>query len=67
MNFGANVRDCRLMRNMTQVELAEKVGIARSGLTLIEIGTKVLSVPLAVELANALNVPVIWLIEGIKE
>lgn len=67
MNVGAYVKDCREMRGLTQLELSEKVGIPRSTLARIEIGSLVLSVPMAKELARVLNVPVVWLIDGIKK
>lgn len=55
MNIGENLRKIRLERNVTQAELAEKIGVTQSMLCQIERGTKALSVMLAVDIAKYLK------------
>lgn len=55
MNVGANIRRIREEKGIPQVWLAEQVGISQSMLCQIERGTKVPSLPLGVELAQALG------------
>lgn len=55
MNIGENTKKIRLEAGLTQEELAKKVGVGRSMLAQIERGTKTLSLPLAIDLADALE------------
>ena len=55
MNIGENLKHIRETRGMTQVALAEAVGVTPSMITQIERGTKALSVQLAVAIAQALE------------
>ena len=55
MNIGENLKRIREARGLTQVALAEAVGVTPSMITQIESGTKALSVKLAVDIAQTLN------------
>ena len=55
MNIGDNVRRIRTERNMTQIELAERVGVSQSMINQIERGTKALNVNLAAQMAVVLE------------
>lgn len=59
MNIGERIKTLRLERNMTAIELAERVGVARSMISQIERGSKTLSLPLAAEIAKVLEVSVL--------
>lgn len=50
-----NIRSLRLERGLSQIELAEKVGISQAMLCYIERGTRVVSLPLAAQLASILG------------
>ena len=66
MNYGKNIKEAREYRGITQAELAEKVGIARSTLAQLEIGALVLTLPMAVAIAEALKVEIMELINGLN-
>jgi putative transcriptional regulator len=53
-----SVRQHRLLRDMTQQELADRVGVTRQTILSIEKGKYTPSVALALYLADALNVTV---------
>lgn len=55
MSIGENVRLHRENAKLTQDELSAMIGVSRSMLAQIERGSKSLSLPLAVDLAEALN------------
>ncbi|MEE0858293.1 MAG: helix-turn-helix transcriptional regulator [Acutalibacteraceae bacterium] len=55
MNIGENTKKIRTNLGLTQTELAERVGIGRSMLAQIERGTKTMTLPVAAEIAKALN------------
>lgn len=57
MSVGQNIKRARESANMTQEELAAKMGIAQSALCRMEIGTKCLPFERAVQLSEILNVP----------
>ncbi len=54
-NIGNNLKEIRLVRNLTQDELAEKVKVSQAMIAQLERGTKSLSVPLGKEIAKVLN------------
>lgn len=62
MNIGERIKNLRLERNMTAIELAQRVGVARSMISQIERGSRTLSVPLAIEISKVLEVPLFELI-----
>jgi UDP-N-acetylglucosamine 1-carboxyvinyltransferase len=66
VNYGKNIKEAREYRGITQAELAEKVGIARSTLAQLEIGALVLTLPMAVAIAEALKVEIMELINGLN-
>lgn len=51
------VRACRLSRNMSQLELAKKVGVSRQTIIAIERAECMPSISVALQLATALQVP----------
>jgi len=63
--FGANVRDARERRHLTQADLARKAGLSKNGLSLIERGIRETSVAILLALARSLEVPPGLLLGGI--
>lgn len=55
MNFGQNVKTRREELGLTQIQLADKVGVSDPMISQIERGTKAASVPLAISIAEALD------------
>lgn len=55
MSIGENLKRIRESRNITQVELAETVGVASPMICQIERGSRALSLPLALEIAKVLK------------
>ncbi len=55
MNVGKNIRDLRERRGITQVQLAERVGITQAMLCQIERGTKNPSLQVGAEIAKNLS------------
>lgn len=53
MSVAENIRNIRIECNMTQCELAERVGVTQSMVAQIERGTKMPTVALAKEIAEA--------------
>jgi DNA-binding XRE family transcriptional regulator len=49
------IQDCRIKAGLTQIELAEKIGVTRQTIISIEKGTCVPSVVLALRLAKVLG------------
>ena len=62
--LGTNVQKYRKKNNLTQTELAEKIGISQKHLSDIETGTKFPSAGIIEKLANELNVSVALLFGG---
>ena len=56
--IGQRVRDARLKKQMTQEELAEKVGISTSYASAIETGASKVALPTLIQLANTLDTTV---------
>lgn len=56
VRIGGTVRGIRKARGMTQGELADAVGKARTYIANIEAGRKPLPLPLLIEIADALNI-----------
>ena len=63
-DLGARVKRLRRELNITQEQLAEKVGISTSFLGHIERGTRVASLETFVALCNALNVSADYLLQS---
>ena len=55
MSIGENIRRIRLERNITQADLARRVGISQPMIAMIERGTKTVSLPLSKEIADVLG------------
>lgn len=62
MDIGENLKRKRIEKNVTQAELAKKLGVSQPMLAQLERGTKNLTVNMAKEIANALKIDVIELI-----
>ena len=54
--IGNNVRYYRMKQKMTQNELAQIVGINASAITRIEGGTRMMSIPVLLDVATALSI-----------
>ena len=57
MNIGDAIRNAREAAGMTQAELAERAGVARCYITMLERGTKVCPIPTGMDIARALGIP----------
>lgn len=55
MDIGTNLRELRERRNMTQQELADILNFNRVQITQYERGTKVIPLPIAIEITKALG------------
>lgn len=55
MNIGKNIKFMRIKAGLQQVELAEKVGVSQSMICQIERGTKTCSIPLGMDIAEAIG------------
>ncbi|HSS03967.1 MAG TPA: helix-turn-helix domain-containing protein [Solirubrobacterales bacterium] len=63
--FGANLRDARERRHLTQHALARASGLGKNGLSLIEQGVNETTVETLLALARSLNLPPGHLLDGI--
>ena len=63
MKTGELIRKYRLEKGMTQLQLAEKVGIVESSIRLYEIGMRHAKIQRLKEIADALEVPFSSLLE----
>lgn len=63
--FGANLRDARERRHLTQRALASATGLSRSGVILIEAGTHETTIEALFEFSRALESPPELLLDGI--
>lgn len=64
--FGANLRDARERRHLTQHALARASGLGKNGLSLIEQGVNETTVETLLALACSLNLPPGHLLDGIR-
>lgn len=62
IQLGKNIRCFRQYRKLTQEDLAERVNISGSYMTMIENGTRNVSLDILIRLANELHVPLDYLI-----
>jgi transcriptional regulator with XRE-family HTH domain len=60
--FGARLRACRRERDMSQDELAQKMGTSKQVISRYEIGMRVPKITVASEFARILGVPVDYLL-----
>lgn len=58
MDYGKNLRKARENAQMTQTELAQRIGVTQSAIAKFERGSLLMSLPLAVELARELGITV---------
>lgn len=64
MNIGENLKHLREQKNMTQLELAERVGVSGPMIAQVERGTKTLSLPLGKAIADTIGCTLDDLIGG---
>ena len=57
MNIGKAIKLCRTQRGLSQVELAEKIGISVSYLSLVENGKRDIKISTLANIADTLQVP----------
>lgn len=60
---GVRVRQARLGRSLSQADLGERIGLDRSALTRVEAGERKISALELFSIADALQVPMSWLVE----
>lgn len=58
MNLGESIKYCRTVRKLTQKDLAEKSGISKSYLCLLEQGEREASISVLQSISEALCIPV---------
>lgn len=63
MSIGENIRRIRLKKDITQADLARRVGISQPMLAMIERGTKTVSLPLSKDIADVLGCSIEALID----
>lgn len=63
-NTGETLKKCRLAANMSQMELAEKIGISYQQLQKYEKGINNISVYRLKQISEALKIPISSLLEG---
>ena len=66
MSIGDNIRAARIECNMTQAELAEKVGLSQSTIALYEAGKRELTASQIVPFAHVLDTSPLFLLEGTR-
>ena len=54
--FGRKIKEKRLLRNLTQEQLAEKIGISPKSLSQIELGNNFVTADNIEKICNALNI-----------
>ncbi len=54
-NIGNNLKEIRLLRGLTQEDLASKVQVSQAMIAQMERGSKSISIPLGKEIAKVLN------------
>ena len=64
MNIGDAIKDARMATGMTQMELANEIGVTRNYICMLERGTKVCPIPTGMDIARALGIPFSALYEG---
>lgn len=62
--LGQRIKEERLKQSLTQEQLAEKVGISRLYITLIENGSRAVRVEVLERLADCLKVSIDYLVKG---
>ena len=63
MSIGDNIAKYRNEKKLTQVDLADKVGVSRGMIAQLERGTKSLTVQLGKQIAAVLEIPLDMLID----
>ena len=63
MSLGARIRECRLAMNISQAELANRIGVKQQSIDQVEAG-KVKAPRYLIDLADALEVSLDWLRKG---
>lgn len=57
MNIGSVIRNAREAAGMTQAELAERAGVAKCYISMLERGTKMCPIPTGMDIARTLGIP----------
>ena len=65
--FGKKIKEKRLQQNLTQEQLAERVGISPKSLSQIELGNNFISAENLEQVCNALNIQPKSLFDILKE
>jgi len=65
-SIGDEIRFARLRKRMTQEQLAQKTGLGRSTIAKYESGQIEMSMPVFIELCNAIGVSYIDILKGIE-
>lgn len=65
-SIGNEIRFARLRKRMTQEQLAQKTGLGRSTIAKYESGQIEMSMPVFIELCNAIGVSYIDILKGIE-
>ena len=63
VQVGLNIMRCRKERGLTQEDLAEMAGYSRHQIQRVEAATSAPTLALLLDVAEAMNVPVEWLLE----
>ena len=66
-NLSKNIAALRAQRNLSQEELAKRVGVSQPSIAQFEAGTKVPRLYVTIAIANALNVKIDELVNGKEE
>ena len=62
--IGARIKEARLAKKMTQVQLAEAAGISASFLSNIELGNQSMNIRTLIAISNVLDVSTDWLLKN---
>ena len=63
-NLSKNIAELRAQQNLSQEELAKRVGVSQPSIAQFEAGTKVPRLHVTIKLAKALNVTIDDLVNG---
>lgn len=66
MSVGENIRGRRMQKGLSQMALAQKIGVGQPMIAQIERGTKIPNLLLGMEIAHALECDLDDLVEGLK-
>jgi len=67
MDFAEKLKKIRKNKNVSQIELSEKIGISPNHFSRLETGKYMPSIPVLVKIAQALEVTIDYLVNGMDE